>query len=144
MAFRTTDFLVREIIENCKSISMIPHINTANVLVNWLVGKDSAANTPPLLDDVTATEIEKQLAAHFYEHRDRQIQQEMTGRASAGYQGQTAMMLTSTLYGQTALMLDPTGFLAEKSADSQTGLRRVASAMYLGRNYGCGPNACGL
>ena len=107
---------------------------TANAMVNWLVAQDAVDPVAPnqLTDPILLQQIECFLSAHFYTHKDKQYQQKMTGRASAAFQGQTAMNLSSSDYGQTAMFLDVTGRLAERSVDAQTGLRRVAGAQHLG------------
>ncbi|MCP5414936.1 MAG: DUF4054 domain-containing protein [Chromatiaceae bacterium] len=58
------------------------------------------------------TEIHKYLAAHFASLRDQRIESERVADVSMKYQGKTDMGLNATLYGQTALMLDTSGSLA--------------------------------
>ena len=58
------------------------------------------------------TEIHKYLAAHFASLRDQRIESERVADVSMKYQGKTDMGLNATLYGQTALMLDTSGNLA--------------------------------
>ena len=58
------------------------------------------------------TEIHKYLAAHFASLRDQRIASERVADVSMNYQGKTDMGLNATLYGQTALMLDTSGSLA--------------------------------
>lgn len=109
MTARVTDPEVREIIETDASVSLEPFIATATALTDWLDSKDEDG----VLNDALLTQIEKYLAAHFYEaNRDKQLQSKSTGRASGQYQGQAGMKLESTDPGQTALTLDVTGNLA--------------------------------
>ena len=58
------------------------------------------------------TEIHKYLAAHFASLRDQRLESERVADVSYKYQGKTDMGLESTFYGQTALMLDTSGKLA--------------------------------
>jgi len=111
MATRTDPAAVRATIDADSSISVDPHIRTANVLTDKIAAQDSDS----LLDADLLCEIETYLAAHFYAFRDQQFKEEKTGDASAVYQGKTGMHFNSTLWGQTAVALDLTGFLAELS-----------------------------
>src|SRR5574343_470286 len=61
-------------------------------------------------------ESEKYLAAHFYAIRDQQYTSKSTGKASASFQGQTGKGLDYSHWGQTAKLLDVTGFLARLDA----------------------------
>ncbi len=51
------------------------------------------------------------LSAHFLTLKERQVAMEKLGDASNTYQGATGMYLDSSLYGQTALVLDTSGTL---------------------------------
>lgn len=109
MAVRATNAEVRGIIETDPNVSMDPFIKAANKLTDRIsiFATDNART-------VTAAElavIETWLAAHFYAHRDQLYTQRSTGKASGSFQGKTAMGLDSTQYGQTAKLLDPTGYL---------------------------------
>ena len=77
-----------------------------------LTNKVSSADSNGTLDEEILFEIETYLAAHFYALRDPQYMEKKTGDASAVFQGRTGMKLDSTLWGQTAITLDLTGFLA--------------------------------
>lgn len=125
---RTTEPQVRDLIDNSTTISLVPFIETASGLVTWLITKDT--------DGVLTTEllelIERWLAAHFYETRDPQYSSKNTGRSGASFQGQTAMILMSSKWGQTACLLDVTGVLAQKSKDAETGTKRKARLTWLG------------
>lgn len=106
---RTTDIDVQGIIQVDSCVSLTPFIRTAHVLTNKVAENDEGG----LLDNDLLKEIETWLAAHFYAHRDQLYQSKNTGQAGASFQGQTGMMLDSTQYGQTAKMLDITGFLSD-------------------------------
>jgi len=126
---RTTPPAVQAIIEVDTTVNLDPYILAGNALVTWLEGKDS----DNLLSADLLELIETYLAAHFYEaNRDRKQQSKGVGGANDSYQGQTAMVLSSTDPGQTAMLLDVTGKLAQRSQDAQTGKRRKARVLWAG------------
>ena len=98
-----------------------PFVITASSLVNKVAGKDLTG----VLSSDDLELIERWLAAHFYGHADQFYQQRSTGRASGGFQGQTAMVFNSTQYGQTALALDVTGELARIQQQATTGKQKA-------------------
>lgn len=110
--------------------SLTPFIQTASSLVDKVARNDvESAHSSSDLEL-----IERWLAAHFYAHADQLMQSESKGRASGSYQGQTAMIFMSTQYGQTALGLDTTGYLAKLQKQAQEG-RQSASVVWLGTRY---------
>lgn len=106
------------------------YIDTANSLVNKVSSNDSDS----LLDDSDLELIERWLAAHCYAHHDQLYQNKSTGRASGTYQGRTEFMFKSTQYGQMALVLDVTGYLAELQEQAMKG-KRKAKAIWGGTRY---------
>ncbi|MCK9569338.1 hypothetical protein M0R72_10410 [Candidatus Pacearchaeota archaeon] len=113
MAWRVTEEDVKSLIETGNdylgvAIAVAPFINAANALTD----KVDAEDDDGLLTDALLAQIEMFLAAHLYAHRDQQYANESRGGASATYQGQFGMGLDSTRWGQTAKMLDVTGYLA--------------------------------
>ena len=108
MAVRVTEPEVAALIETDSTLSLAPFIATATALTDYVSSKDSNG----LLTTALLLEIEKYLAAHFYEHRDSQYIEKKTGDASAVFQGEFGMRLDSSKWGQTALMLDVSGTLA--------------------------------
>lgn len=101
---------VREIIDlNGETPSMAAFIVSANTLTD----KVSAADTLNELNDATLKEIERYLAAYFAEHLHQQYSSESEDGASSTFMGQTGMGLKQNKWGQTAIMLDTTGFLAD-------------------------------
>jgi len=127
MANATTDS-VAGILDIDPAIDLVPFIRTASVLVTWLVSVD----TKNVLTSDLLTEIESYLAAHFYSHRDQLLQSKSTGAASGSFQGQTGMVLNSTQYGQTAMMLDVTGNLAKRSKEVEEGTVHSAKLIWMG------------
>lgn len=105
---RVTEQQVREIIDDDTDISMQPFIDVAGVLTDRVESEDSENR----LSSDELIQIEKWIAAHAYAIRDHQFASKSTGGASAQFQGQTGMRLEATLWGQMALALDCTGYLA--------------------------------
>ena len=91
-----------------------PFINTANLMVTTYLG------TSDLAADLLK-EIETYLAAHFATHRDRVTSDEKADGVSFKFQGKTDMGLDSSLYGQTAQILDSTGVLSQLSDEDRIG-----------------------
>lgn len=87
--------------------SLIGFIAAANSLVNRLSNQ-----YPGVLASDDLTVIETWLAAHFYGHSDQFYKSKNTQSAGATFQGETGKGLSSTQYGQTAIMLDTTRYLA--------------------------------
>lgn len=104
---RTTADLVRQTIETNSEINLDGFIRTANAIVTDLDNKDTDGVVPAAL----LIEIETYLAAHFYALADPQAQSESYG-ASATYQGQTGQGLRGTWWGQQAIAMDGSGYLA--------------------------------
>ena len=107
MAFRCTEEQVRSLVDSDDDVRLQPFITTANVLTDDV----SAEYTGSLISAATLIEIEKYLAAHFYEHRDQALASEKTGDASGDYQGEWGKGLNGSSWGQTAMLLDKTGYL---------------------------------
>jgi len=113
------------------SLSLAAFIDTASALVSKL----EAADTQSVLSAVDLELIERWLSAHFYAHADQIAQSRNVGRASVSYQGQTAMMFESTQYGQVALSLDATGYLAKRQQEAENGGPSRAGMVWLGQRY---------
>lgn len=101
--------------------SLTGFITAANSLVNRI-----SAKYPGVLAEADLTVIECWLAAHFYGHSDQFYKSKNTQSAGATFQGETKMGLSSTQYGQTAMMLDTTRYLAALDKGG------VVSSMWLG------------
>lgn len=108
MAWRVTEEDVRGIIDTDLNFSIAPFLDVATALTDHISSEDSAGD----LNSALLTQIEKWLAAHFYAIKDPQYIEKKTGDASAKFQGQTAMGLDSTYWGQMAKQLDVSGTLA--------------------------------
>ena len=103
--------------------SLDPFIATAGSFVNKVATKNTAGGFG--LTDADLELIERWLAAHFYTHSDMIASSKSTGSASGSLQGQTAMHFESSLYGQTAVLLDSTGFLSNLMKESKEGKQKV-------------------
>lgn len=101
--------------------SLAGFLAAANSLVNRI-----SAKYPGVLADADLTVIECWLAAHFYGHSDQFYKSKNTQSAGATFQGETGKGLSSTQYGQTAIMLDTTRYLAALDKGG------VVSSMWLG------------
>ncbi len=131
MAVRTTSEHVQEILVGHYDgkTDLARFIATASSLVDWLVRKDTAHD----LDAAALELIECYLAAHFYTHSDKIAQSKSTSGAGGTFQGQTAMVLMSTDYGQTACILDTTLRLAEHSKAAEKGVSGRVAMEWLGK-----------
>jgi len=109
---------------DCKS-DLQPFLDTADTMVNQML--DCASQRGFTYTAEQLQTIEGWLSAHYYAQMDQLYKSKTTGGASAVFQGQTAMGLNSTLYGQQAISLDPSGCLASFSNP------QVARGAWLGR-----------
>lgn len=91
------------------SPSLSPYIDAAYSLVNRVVV--CAAKKNIVISDEDLELIERWLAAHFYAVSDKPYSSRSTLGASGSFQGQTAMHLDATLYGQQAKLIDYSGCL---------------------------------
>lgn len=125
---RTTSEAVRDILIQGKQYAanddLQPFVDTAVVIVDRLEVKDEDS----VLNAGTLERIEAWLSAHCYAHAYQLRQSVGKGRSNESFQGQTGMRLESTQYGQTAMVLDFTGYLF-----SLTKGRARAAATWLGR-----------
>ncbi len=124
---RTTDELVGGIIEVDSSIDLTPFILPANELVTEFCGE--AGYTDGRLEL-----IERYLAAHFYTLRDPRTTDEKAGDIAATYQSKVDLFLSTSHYGQHAMLLDTAGGLAElnKQQALPARIKRTASMYWLG------------
>lgn len=125
---RITSSELREV-EDCNPAHKLQSfIRMSNILINQL----HAADTGNLADDDTLKQLELLVAAHFYRSKHQRYTSKNTGRAGGTFQGQTAMVLMGTDPGQDACLLDPTGFLANRSKEAQDGQKNIAQFFWLG------------
>jgi len=106
MAIRTTDELVQGIIEVDSNIVLDPFMTAANALINT-IATDSGHSEEGL------QLIETWLAAHFYAMRDPRSVQEAAGDVQVTYQSKVDLNLSTSHYGQMAMVLDTSGLLRQ-------------------------------
>lgn len=111
MAWRCTQEEVRVVIDGDDNVNFSSFIDTANALTD----KVSARDSDGLLSVAELKQIEIYLAAHFYEYLDPQYASEKTGDASGDFQGEFGKGLESNKWGQAAILLDETGYLAARN-----------------------------
>ena len=105
-------------------IDMNPFIRMANVLTDRVSAKDTGS----LLNSAELAEIERWLAAHFYETRDHELATEKTENGSGEYTGEFGKGLERTRAGQNAMLFDETGYLRKISNGTV-----IARAAWLGK-----------
>ena len=88
---------------------LTPYIDAASSLVDDVA--DCAVAKGAALSDAKLELIERWLSAHFYQQSDMGFASKSTQGASASFHGRTDMGGDSTLYGQSAQALDPSGCL---------------------------------
>lgn len=112
MARTTSDAVEALLLQQYDSVNspvLTGFIETANVVVSRV---DTCATSKGYTLSVTELElIERWLAAHYYAIGDPTYQSKRTGKASGTFRGNTDMGLDSTLFGQQAKTLDPSGCL---------------------------------
>lgn len=129
MSQRTTITAVTDILGNLyvsgASPSVQPFIDTATLLVDRVIA--CAVTKGVTITTAEAERIEAYLAAHFFGHAQQFFTSKSTVSASGSFQGQYAMSLDASQYGQTAKMLDPSGCLNALSKGNR------ASMTWLGK-----------
>lgn len=125
---RTTEILVKGVLladyDTGLSPSLVPFIDIASSIVDDVAA--CALDKGVTLSTAKLELMERWLAAHFYVMTDQTYKSKKTGDAAATFQGETKMYLTSSKYGQSAIVMDPTGCLAAQ------GNMRVATMAWLG------------
>ena len=126
---RTTSTLVAGIIEIDAGIVIDPFILAAGVLVDRI----DTADMDNEVADSTLQVIETWLAAHFYAMRDPRRTQEHAGPVGESFQSKVDLFLSTSHYGQMAMLLDPTGTLAAINAEAAAGgVRQTVGVHWLG------------
>jgi len=124
MANRVTPAEVAEIYEYDTDITD-PEINVFIVSANILTNK---VNTEGEITDTTQLkEIERWLSAHLVCIRDPQAASEKAGPVGQKVQEKVDLGFNQTRYGQMALMIDTSGYLASLQKASEDGGLKLAS-----------------
>lgn len=135
MAIRTTADEVKKLVEVDTTISsdLLPFITSASILVDKVCATKLAADGVSNFYDAAELElIERWLAAHFYTIRDNRIASEGVKSLTASYQFSIGKGLSSSMQGQTAMMLDRAGGLASLSKSMEEGRGRKVGIVALG------------
>lgn len=115
MAVRTNEPAVRALLSAGgnyrKGADLTPFIESASATVDDLV-QYAADNDMGTVLDKRLELIERWLAAHDYQQSDKGYTSRSNEGASGSFEGQTGKYLESTRFGQRAINLDPTGYLA--------------------------------
>lgn len=112
MATRTNVVAVAGVLGNNwdGTTGLQPFIDAATTIV------DDVSNNDAITDKVMTTTklelVERWLAAHFYHCADPTYQSKSTGKASGQFQGQSEMNFAGSRYGQMAIRLDTSRYLA--------------------------------
>lgn len=113
MALRTTEQRVKDILggdyDTVARPSLLIRIQTASIMVDDL--RISAAVDNVTINVAKLELIEAHLAAHLYCISDKPYTTRSNGKTSGSFVGQTGLKLEATQYGQTALLLDSSGYL---------------------------------
>jgi hypothetical protein len=109
MAWRTTEekvsLLLQEDFEDGNDLR--PYITTANLVTSLVSSNDTGS----LLSSALLAEIEEYLSAHFYCQQNQQLAEEKTADADGTRSWEYGKNLDGSTWGQTAKLLDITGFL---------------------------------
>jgi hypothetical protein len=89
-----------------------PFIDAASSMVDDIVTYDDEG----VMTTSKLELVERWLAAHFYHCADPLLQSENNNKAGGQYQGQSAMALDGSRYGQMAQKLDTSGYLEANDA----------------------------
>jgi len=119
---RTTSDAVAAVIEVDVAIDLAPFILVANELVTEVCSNKNYTDSRLEL-------IERWLSAHFYTNRDPRSVNEKAGSVGATYQSAVDLNLSTSHYGQTAMMLDTAGGLASLSNRK---MKRTVGVTWLG------------
>lgn len=132
MSIRTTALAVQKVLmedyATNEAPDLTPFMEAASSLVDDVIS--CAANKGKSLSASKLELLERWLSAHFYQQSDKGYSSKSTAGASASFQGQTAMRLESTQYGQMAMVLDSSGCLFNINSNA------VVQGFWLGKTSG--------
>ena len=86
-----------------------------NQISDYVIEKDL------ILDLANITEVQRFLSAHFATNQEKVTKSESVSGVGESYDLSTDLYLTNSHYGQTAIAIDKTGFLAELQARLKKG-----------------------
>lgn len=125
---RATDSDVEGVVEVDDDITLTPFITIANELVTELCTDSDYSAT-------RLTLIETWLAAHFYLMRDQLVGTERAGPVQVTYSTKIGLGLKQTKHGQTAMLLDTAGNLAQHDKRIEEGEAATVSFSWMGEDY---------
>lgn len=127
MPTRTNAGLVGGIIEVDASVPLTPFIDAANQLVTELCAP-SGHHTVERLEM-----IERYLSAHFYTLRDPRPVSEQVGAVQQTNQSKVDLFLSTSHYGQMAMVLDTSGALSDlNNQQKYLRVKRTISVTWVG------------
>lgn len=127
---RTTEDLVKGIIEVDAGVSVLPFMLLAEELVTELLAPLLKEDGTTLFSDVRLELIERWLSAHFLACQYPRVSQETAGPVSATYQQRVGLGLELTAYGQQVKLLDTSGTLAQLDAKSKGDHQKRKAKVY--------------
>lgn len=104
-------------------------VDDADIFVDGAIAYASTNSLPELSTNLK-TRLATWIAAHLYQQSDKGHTRRRTGQREAYFQIQVGKGFDSTLYGQTAMMMDPTGYLKSLSEKDTVNLTMA----WLGKN----------
>jgi len=123
---RVTATEVKQILDTSLDDAIVDvFIIVGNQLTDSVADNDSEG----LLDSARLKEIERWLSAHFTAIRDVRADMEKAGDVSQSFQYKVDLNLNQTQYGQQAILLDITGYLARLQKEAEDG-GKVRASMY--------------
>jgi hypothetical protein len=150
MAVRTKELDVKDLLGDnygAKRDGTFPALKgfvlTANSVVNQVLV--CAARKSIAVSSADQELMERLLAAHMYMMSDKAYQSRSTAGRSGSFQGQTGMRLESTDYGQSAMVMDPSGCLEninkrQKAGGAWLGKTNAEALTYDQRMGECPPS----
>ena len=125
MGIRVSESMVKDIIEVDDEITnLLPFIMTASNFVDRIALYDTTVSAD------TLRLIEMWLSAHFVAIRDMRSDNEKAGSVGQKFQYKLGLNFQVTMYGQQALVLDPTGILKKANDTDDKALQ--TSMNYIG------------
>ncbi len=109
-------------------VDLSPYMAWATLIVDRVAV--CASSKGQALTDDELEMVERWLSAHAYKQSDRAYDSKKTGKASATFSGKTGMFLQSSMWGQNALLADPSGCLKAIDAAMTKG---KADIIWLGK-----------
>jgi len=128
---RTTEIQVKEIIEEDVTFKLQPFIDAASILVDKMVAStDTDYNETT--DAAQLEMIERWLSAHFYAIAVPRVASEKAAVVAQSNQYKLGLNLAVTMYGQQAMMIDDSQYLANKNKAAVDGSRTKVGVIWAG------------